>query len=98
MLFALHGAGVENNSPFWAEDGYRDLNDINAYIVQPSGVTPWGDDWHGAWSFPDVDSVRTGVHRWSVAVSPCLPLDFHFFFWAPTIVAGHSNGGELLDV
>src|SRR5438046_6012944 len=25
MLFALHGAGVENNSPFWAEDAYRNL-------------------------------------------------------------------------
>jgi hypothetical protein len=95
MLFALHGAGVENNSPFWAEDAYRDLHDVNAYIIQPSGVTPWGDDWHGAWSLPDVDNMRLGVHLWSVAVSSCLPLDFHFLFWVPAIVAGHSNGGKL---
>jgi hypothetical protein len=96
ILFALHGAGVENNSPFWAEDAYRNLKDVNAYIVQPSGVTSWGDDWHGTWSFRDVESAQWGVRMWSVAVSPCLPLDFHFLFWAPSIVAGHSNGGSAL--
>jgi len=95
MLFALHGAGVENNSPFWAKDAYRELKDVNAYIIQPSGVTSWGDDWHGAWSFPNVENVRMGVHLWSVAVSPCQPVDFHFFFWSPAIVTGHSNGGEI---
>jgi hypothetical protein len=96
MLFALHGAGVENNSPFWADDAYRDLNDINAFIIQPSGVTSWGDDWHGAWSFNDVESARLGAYHWSIAISPCVPLDYQFFFWAPAIVAGHSNGGSFL--
>ena len=95
MLFALHGAGVENNSPFWANDAYRELEDVNAYIIQPSGVTPWGDDWHGAWSLPSIENIRIGVHLWSVAVSPCLPVDFRFFFWSPVIIAGHSNGGEI---
>ena len=97
MLFALYGAGVENNSPFWAEDAYRNLKDVNAYIIQPSGVTAWGDDWHGAWSFPNIENLRMGVHLWSVAVSPSLPVDFHFFFWSPAIVTGHSNGGNSLS-
>jgi len=95
LIFALHGAGVENNSIFWAKDAYRELDDVNAYIVQPSGVTPWGDDWHGAWSLPEVDHLRMAVHLWSVAVSPCLPKGFHFLFWVPAIVAGHSNGGDI---
>jgi hypothetical protein len=94
MLFALHGAGVENNSPFWADDAYRGLDDVNAYLIQPSGVTTWGDDWHGAWSLPDIENLRRGVHFWSVTVSACMPLDFHFLFWVPAIVAGHSNGGQ----
>jgi hypothetical protein len=95
MLFALHGAGVENNSPFWAEDAYRELDDINAYIIQPSGVTSWGDDWHSAWSLGDVENLRMGVNLWSVTVSPCMPVDFRFLCWVPAIVAGHSNGGEF---
>jgi hypothetical protein len=94
MLFALHGAGVENNSPFWAEDAYRGLDDINAFIIQPSGVTSWGDDWHDAWSFNDVESSRAGAYLWSISISPCMPLDYQFFFWAPAIVTGHSNGGN----
>jgi len=97
MLFAFHGAGVENNSPFWSEDAYRDLHDVNAYIIQPSGNTAWGDDWHGAWSLPDVESLRMGVHFWSVAVSACMPPDLHFLFWIPAIVAGHSNGGIVIS-
>lgn len=67
---------------------------MNAYIIQPSGVTPWGDDWHGAWSLPDVDNLRMAVHLWSIAVSPCLGRGLHFLFWVPAIVAGHSNGGK----
>jgi len=97
LIFALHGAGVENNSIFWAKYAYRELDDINAYIVQPSGVTPWGDDWHGAWSLSDIDHLRMAVHLWSVAVSPCLAKGLHFLFWVPAIVAGHSNGGFLVS-
>jgi hypothetical protein len=96
MLFALHGAGVENNSPAWAQDAYLELDDANVYIIQPSGVTSWGDDWHGAWSFKDVQSARRGVHLWSVAVQSCVPDNYQFLFWGPAIVAGHSNGGESL--
>ena len=93
MLFALHGAGVENNSPFWAEDAYREIGDINAFIIQPSGVTSWGDDWHGTWSSKDVEAARKGVHIWRAAVQPCAPIDYRFEFLGPVILAGHSNGG-----
>lgn len=94
MLLALHGAGVENNSPFWANDAYCDLNDINAFIIQPSGVTSWGDDWH-TWSNNDVKAAQNGVYFWTETVRACLPNDLQFVFWDPVILAGHSNGGEF---
>jgi hypothetical protein len=93
MLLSLHGAGVENNSPFWTE-AYRDLDDLNVYVIQPSGVTSWGDDWHSAWSFNDVDSAQEGLSHWIKAISPCMPKGYRFYFWQSAIVAGHSNGGE----
>ena len=95
MMYALHGAGVENNSPFWAEDAYRDSDEFKAYIVQPSGVTSWGDDWHGAWSFKDVESAREGLIHWASSVVSCFPSSFHLYFYNAAIVAGHSNGGGL---
>jgi len=94
ILVALHGAGVENNSPFWAHDAYRDLDNQNIFVVQPSGVTSWGDDWHGAWSSRDAQSAIKGVQEWTKRVADCLPSADALQFWDRVIVAGHSNGGQ----
>ena len=70
---------------------YSNISDLNAFVVMPSGVTPWGDDWHSAWSFADAESAREAVIEWSRYVSPCV--EYNFLFWSPSIIAGHSNGG-----
>ncbi|CAJ0627678.1 261_t:CDS:2, partial [Entrophospora sp. SA101] len=44
ILVALHGAGVEANTKFWL-NAYPQQK--NAWIVLPTGRTPWGYDWHG---------------------------------------------------
>jgi hypothetical protein len=44
VVVALHGAGVEVTSEFWL-NAYRQQN--YAWILYPSGRTPWGHDWHG---------------------------------------------------
>lgn len=84
---------MDNNSPFWS-NAYANLSNLNAFVVQPSGVTPWGDDWHGAWSFADAESAREGVVKWSHCMRSCV--DYKFWFWVPTIITGHSNGGLTL--
>ncbi|KAJ3218634.1 hypothetical protein HDU67_004687 [Dinochytrium kinnereticum] len=44
VVLALHGAGVEAASPFWT-DAYRRQD--YAWLLFPTGRTPWGFDWHG---------------------------------------------------
>ncbi|RUP51139.1 hypothetical protein BC936DRAFT_149748 [Jimgerdemannia flammicorona] len=44
IVVALHGAGVEAESSFWT-GAYR--RQKAAWILYPTGRTPWGFDWHG---------------------------------------------------
>jgi hypothetical protein len=73
------------------------MGDLDFFVVQPSGMTPWGDDWHGSWSANDAfESTRDGLNIWAKAIQPCLPKDHTFYFFGLAIVAGHSNGGHPL--
>lgn len=45
ILLALHGAGVEADSP-QSKEQYDALPDLCSWLLLPSGVTSWsGDDW-----------------------------------------------------
>ncbi|KAF3921457.1 hypothetical protein ABW21_db0205575 [Orbilia brochopaga] len=45
VLLSLHGAGVDTNSAM-SRNSFDALPDLCAWLIIPSGVTPWsGDDW-----------------------------------------------------
>lgn len=44
ILVNLHGAGVEAENPALA-NSYDSLPDLCAWLLFPSGVTTWSDDW-----------------------------------------------------
>ncbi|KAM3422787.1 hypothetical protein BST61_g269 [Cercospora zeina] len=89
VLLGLHGAGVE------AERDYMRLalepvSDLAAWVLLPTGGTPWsGDDWH-AWGFPDVEAAIKMIPDWIAHnewEGPGVDVDN----W---LVTGHSNGGQ----
>ena len=85
----LHGAGLEADSP-QVRHMLDPLPDLRAFVLSPSGVTPWsGDDWHD-WGFADVKAATASVPDWIQQVG-----------WQGTqadpdrwFVSGHSNGGQ----
>jgi predicted esterase len=89
IILLLHGAGLEADNPqlITAMDPVPDLC---AWILFPTGVTPWsGDDWH-SWGFADVEAAVEAIPDWIESVG-----------WRDTgvdtdrwIVTGHSNGGQ----
>ena len=89
VLLNLHGAGLESDS-----DQVRHMldrvPDLRAFVLFPSGVTPWsGDDWHD-WGFSDVTAAVASIAEWISHVGwsgPHADLDR----W---LVSGHSNGGQ----
>lgn len=89
ILLALHGAGVEADSAD-ATAALDAVSDLCAWVLFPTGVTPWsGDDWHN-WGFADVEAAIEAVPAWIEQVSWTGP-DVDINRW---IVAGHSNGGQ----
>lgn len=89
IMLQLHGAGVEADNPLVA-DSLKDL-DLCAWILFPSGGTPWsGDDWH-QWGFADVEAAVASLsdwislHKWRESPPP------DYQRW---LVTGHSNGGQ----
>lgn len=89
VLLVLHGAGVEADQ----EDATSALDavpDLCAWVLFPTGVTPWSsDDWHN-WGFADVEAAIEAVPAWIEKnrwTGPGIDTDR----W---IVAGHSNGGQ----
>ena len=44
ILVNLHGAGVEAENPALA-NSFDSLPDLCAWLIFPSGVTTWSDDW-----------------------------------------------------
>lgn len=89
ILLVLHGAGLEADSPT-VTGSLDSVSDLCAWVLFPTGVTPWsGDDWHN-WGFADVEAAIETIPAWIKNVGwegPGVDIDR----W---IVTGHSNGGQ----
>lgn len=89
VLVALHGAGVEADSPL-VKTAFEAVPDLSGWILSPSGMSTWsGDDWH-TWGFADAEAAITMIAEWIENVKwrgPRACLD-------QILVTGHSNGGQ----
>lgn len=89
VLLGLHGAGVEADDPM-VTGSLDPISDICAWVLFPTGVTPWsGDDWHN-WGFADIEAAIEAIPSWIEYVG-WTGLDVEPDRW---IVTGHSNGGQ----
>ncbi|KXT16256.1 hypothetical protein AC579_456 [Pseudocercospora musae] len=89
VLLGFHGAGVEAE---WdsVRLALQPLPDLPAWVVFPTGVTPWaGDDWH-AFGFPDVEAAVEMIPDW-IEVNEWQGPAVNTQQW---LIAGHSNGGQ----
>ncbi|USW50030.1 Putative alpha/Beta hydrolase [Septoria linicola] len=89
VLLGLHGAGVEVE-----RDDMRlalePLPDLPAWVLFPTGGTPWsGDDWH-AFGFTDVEAAIDMIDDW-IEHNGWRGPGINTKKW---LVAGHSNGGQ----
>ncbi|KAI8846893.1 hypothetical protein BC829DRAFT_418861 [Chytridium lagenaria] len=81
-------AGVEAASPFWTE-AYRQQE--YAWMLFPTGRTPWGFDWHGP-SFKNVEMAviyLSHMHGVPLHLQQSLAIDENRL-----VYTGHSNGGQ----
>ncbi|KAI6794962.1 alpha/beta-hydrolase [Hortaea werneckii] len=89
ILLQLHGAGLEADSR-QVRHSLDEVPDLCAWVLFPTGVTPWsGDDWH-TWGFADVEAAIAAIPEWIEQVGwsgPGVDTDR----W---LVSGHSNGGQ----
>ena len=89
VLLSLHGAGLEADSET-VRHALDSLADLCAWVLFPTGVTPWsGDDWH-VWGFADVEAAVSSIPTWIDHTSwsgPGVDTDS----W---LMVGHSNGGQ----
>jgi predicted peptidase len=89
ILLQLHGAGVEASWDMVSQS-LNCMPDLRAWVVFPTGVTPWSaDDWH-AWGFADIQAAIDNIPSW---------IKNHKFGFIGVdtncwIVSGHSNGGQ----
>ncbi|KAK2766177.1 hypothetical protein FQN54_007693 [Arachnomyces sp. PD_36] len=89
VLLNLHGAGLETDSD-QVRHTLDDAYGVCAWILFPSGVTPWsGDDYH-TWGAADVQAAVAAIPTWIRSVG-----------WTGSgvsqekwLVSGHSNGGQ----
>jgi predicted esterase len=89
VLLALHGAGLEADDDL-VRHALDPLANICAWVLFPTGVTPWsGDDWH-IWGSADVEAAVDAVPEWIEHNSWSGPgVDTERW-----LVIGHSNGGQ----
>ena len=89
VLLALHGAGLEADS-YQVRHSFDAVPDLPAWLLFPTGMSPWsGDDWH-IWGLSDVEAALSAVLDWVSAnkwVGPGAKIDRY-------AVCGHSNGGQ----
>ena len=89
VLINLHGAGLEADSEL-VKHSLDEMRDLAAWILFPTGVTPWsGDDWH-QWGWTDVEAAISAIRVWIEAVDWEGP-NVNASRW---LVTGHSNGGQ----
>ncbi|KAM0713690.1 hypothetical protein Q7P37_010652 [Cladosporium fusiforme] len=89
IILALHGAGLEADNRL-VRHSLDPLPDLCAWVLFPTGVTPWsGDDWHN-WGFADVQAAVDAIPGWIEQNSWTGPgVDTNRW-----LVTGHSNGGQ----
>jgi predicted esterase len=89
VFLALHGAGLEADNTL-VTSALDAVSDLCAWVLFPTGVTPWsGDDWHN-WGFADVIAAIEAIPAWIEHIGWAGPgVDVHRW-----IVSGHSNGGQ----
>jgi pimeloyl-ACP methyl ester carboxylesterase len=81
-MLALHGAGVDVSTPFWAVA----MPKVEGmWAVLPTGKNEWGEDWHGG-SMDDAWAARDAL--------PIVLTKIGVEISDQTILAGHSNGGQ----
>ncbi|KAJ3322034.1 hypothetical protein HDV06_003635 [Boothiomyces sp. JEL0866] len=88
VVVALHGAGVEVSNQFWLD---AVLRQDYAWVVYPTGRTPWGFDWHGP-SFKNIEATLEAL-----VITPGYIKHSQELKGVDTdrlVVAGHSNGGQ----
>jgi predicted esterase len=89
ILLQFHGAGLEADNGMVAH-ALDPLPDLCAWILYPTGVTPWSaDDWHN-WGFADVEAAIENIPKWIKATEwEGIGVDTEKWF-----ISGHSNGGQ----
>lgn len=89
VVVVLHGAGLEADSAE-VRHAFDELPDIPAWVLFPTGVTPWsGDDWH-IWGWADVEAAIAMIPTWIEQVG----WDGPAVDTSKLLLAGHSNGGQ----
>lgn len=89
VLLNLHGAGLQADS-HQVSHMLDAVPDLNAWVLFPTGMSPWcGDDWHG-WALADVNAAVSAIPGWIKNMGWTGPgVDINKW-----IVTGHSNGGQ----
>jgi predicted esterase len=89
ILLNLHGAGLEADS-HQVRHQLDSLSNLNAWVIFPTGMSPWsGDDWH-SWALSDVKAAIAEIPHWIERMG-WNGLGASLNRW---LVSGHSNGGQ----
>ena len=89
VLLNLHGAGVEAGASL-ARHMFNDAHDLSAWILTPTGMSPWSsDDWH-TWAFADAKAAILAISDWIENTG----WNASGVYTDKILVAGHSNGGQ----
>jgi len=89
VLLQLHGAGLEADN-FIVGHALDPLPDLCAWVIFPTGVTPWsGDDWH-TWGLADIRAAIESIPNW-IKTMQWDGIGVDTEHW---LVSGHSNGGQ----
>jgi len=89
VLLQFHGAGVEADNGIVAHS-LDPLPDLCAWVLYPTGVTPWSsDDWHN-WGFADVEAAVASIPAW-IESTGWQGIGVDTEKW---LISGHSNGGQ----
>ncbi|ETI24184.1 hypothetical protein G647_03553 [Cladophialophora carrionii CBS 160.54] len=89
VLLNLHGAGVEAGGPL-ARHMFDGAPHLPAWILTPTGMSPWSsDDWH-TWGFADAQAAVSAIPDW-METNRWEGPGVHT---QRILVAGHSNGGQ----